>query len=611
MLKKTILAALLCSAIMAEAGAAEIKYTYAGNDYGNWGTGKKENYDVAMRINDPELVGKKITAINASLFATENISSTSVWLSKELKLEKKVNVPDISIAATPNRFGEMNVKLDAPYTITSEGVYVGYSFAVDELDDNTSSPLLLSTNVNENGFYLHTSRTVIKWLNYGTDRISATAVIEVTIEGDFPENAVGIKKLPIVYGEAGASTTVAVDILNYGSKPLTDIDYSYTIDGVTKNASCRLPSPVATDYVNASPVVLSFEMPENIGEYPFSVTIDKVNGMANASAAKSASTSLNTVSFVPRHRPVMEEYTGTWCGWCPRGWLALEKMNELYGSDFIGIAYHSGDPMETVAEDDYPVLVDGFPSATIDRGPVTDPYYGNAANGFGIETEWKNARDQFATASISLYAWWADAEKTKIEAASFTRFVKAETDADYALSYVLCADDLHSTDEDWDQSNYFAQPKYAPTYEGTELEVLCKMPESINDLHFNEVALIADTPEGIEGSIPATIELDKKIEDRYTFDTSDVKALIQNPDKLFVVAMVLDGKTGKIVNAIKAPVTAEAGIENVMPAEGVDTVSVRYTDLQGRVVKSPRAGIYVKTVRFSDGSVKSEKLFVK
>ena len=609
MLKRSILAAILCSAIMAEAGAAEISYTYAGNEYGSWGTKKKENYDVAMRINDPELVGKKITSINASLYATENISSTSVWLSKELKLEKKVNVPDISIAATPNAFGEMKVKLETPYTITEEGVYVGYSLAVDELDNVTSYPLLLSTSVNENGFYLHTSRSVIKWMNYGTDRINATAVIEVTIEGDFPENAVGIKPLSTIYGKAGASSTAAVDLMNYGSSPVTDIDYSYTIDGVTKNATYKLPTPAATDYVHPTTVMLSLDMPENIGEYPLDLTIDKVNGKANTASAKSATTTLNAVSFVPVHRPLMEEYTGTWCGWCTRGWFALEKMNELYPDDFIAIAYHNSDPMATVAETDYPVNASGFPSATIDRGPVIDPYYGSASNGFGIETDWKNARSQFTTASISLYAWWADAEKTKIEAASFTQFVNAETDADYALSYVLCANDLHSTDPDWDQHNYF--PSRASEYEGTELEALCKMPESINDLHFNEVALIADTPYGIEGSIPSTLEIGKSIEDRYTFDTSDVKPLIQNPDNLFVVAMVLDGKTGKVVNAIKAPVTAEAGIENVMPAEGVDEVAVRYTDLQGRVVKAPRAGIYVKTVKYSDGSVKSEKLLVK
>lgn len=59
MIKKAITTALLCSAILADAGAATINFTYAGKDYFAWGTGKKENYDVAMRIDNPELVGKK------------------------------------------------------------------------------------------------------------------------------------------------------------------------------------------------------------------------------------------------------------------------------------------------------------------------------------------------------------------------------------------------------------------------------------------------------------------------------------------------------------------------------------------------------------------------
>ncbi len=611
MLKKAITSAILGIMLVTEAGAATITYTYANEDYAFWGTRKKENYDVAIRIDDPRLIGKKITAINATLYATSGISHTSLWLSKELRLENRVNAPDItSVAVTPDTYGEMKATLDDPYVITGDGVYAGYSFATDELNEQTVNPLLLSTAVNKNGFYLHTSRSVLKWMNYGVDRLQATAVIDVKIEGDFPEYSLDLTSLPEIYGKAGTMGTVIAEIQNTGLEPVKEIEYSYTIDGVTKSAKYTFSTPVKTNFVNPAQASLTLETPEKTGAYDITLTIDKINGNNNMSEAKSAKTTFNSVSIVPKHLPLMEEYTGTWCGWCPRGWFALEKMNKLYGDEFIGIAYHNGDPMAVVPESDYPIIVNGFPSASIDRGEEMDPYYGLADDGFGIETAWKDARSIFAPATLGVYAWWTDDTQTAIDVTSFTKFVVAKEDADYRLAYVLCADDLHSVDTEWDQHNYY--PDYASKYIGTELYELCEMGSTINDLHFNEVALIADTPEGIDGSLPGDIEADKVIEDHYTFRTDGVKELIQNPAKLFVVAMIIDGKTGKVVNAAKGAVAFEAaGIDAVRATECEEVSSVRYTDLQGRIVKSPNAGVYVKTTRFKDGSIRSEKIMKK
>ena len=77
MLKKALTAIILGLAIVTEATAGSIKYTYAGNDYGEWGTKKKETYDVAIRIDNPALIGKKITAVNASIFAIEGMKDSN------------------------------------------------------------------------------------------------------------------------------------------------------------------------------------------------------------------------------------------------------------------------------------------------------------------------------------------------------------------------------------------------------------------------------------------------------------------------------------------------------------------------------------------------------
>jgi len=67
-------------------------------------------------------------------------------------------------------------------------------------------------------------------------------------------------------------------------------------------------------------------------------------------------------------RPVLEDYTGTWCGWCPRVAYAIELLEDA--TDFaIPIAIHRGDTMETTYAKKLlsAFNVEGFPTAFVDR----------------------------------------------------------------------------------------------------------------------------------------------------------------------------------------------------------------------------------------------------
>lgn len=598
-------------------GMSRVKYTYNDSEYGCWGKEKVESYDVAMRIDDPALIGKKVMSIVASLYAVENISDLSIWMTKELTLKDGKNAPDIiSVPVEINKVtGEMKVTFSKPYTITEDGVYIGYSLTVDELTADTRVPLLLSLATNENGFYLHTSRSVLKWTNY-VKSVPASAAIEVMVEGEFPESSVSIKAIKASAIKAGTTVSIPVEIMNQGGKAVNDIDYTYGFDGKRVSQHYTFPSPIPSDLVWSSSASLPVTTPSEIGEYTLTITIDKVNGMANEATKKTESAEVSVLSFVPRHRPVMEEYTGTWCGWCPRGWFAMEKMNELYPEDFIGIAYHASsgknlDPMHIT--DDFPSEGSGYPSATIDRGESVDPYLGSSNTPFGIELNWKDASDVTAICDVKTYAWWADAEKTVIDTKSYVRYIHDEEDADYSIGYVLIANDLHSTDKGWDQNNYY--PREARNYMGTELEVLCHMADPINDLHFNEVAIIAKDAKGVEGSLPSSIEMEKAYEHDHSFIAAEAVNLegvnlIQDKEKLEVVAMVIDNRTKKIINAYKAHVTPEAAIDNIESDAARTAVEVVYHDLQGRRVAAPTSGVYVKTTRYNDGSIVNDKVML-
>ena len=71
-----------------------------------------------------------------------------------------------------------------------------------------------------------------------------------------------------------------------------------------------------------------------------------------------------------------EEATGTWCGWCPRGAVALNWMDKDYKGFWQGIAVHNNDPMADLEYDNgigVQIAGAGYPSGIVDRGTTIDP----------------------------------------------------------------------------------------------------------------------------------------------------------------------------------------------------------------------------------------------
>ena len=140
---------------------------------GLWGTGKKETYDVAIRLNNPGLVGTTIKGVTICLPRTQAVSDLKVWMSKSLTLGtvdgKKQNIADITTqdADTAKAFKGEYIAFDQPYTITADGVYVGYTFTITAVGSDTAAanPVLLCYNTNEGGFYVHTTKKYMKWID--------------------------------------------------------------------------------------------------------------------------------------------------------------------------------------------------------------------------------------------------------------------------------------------------------------------------------------------------------------------------------------------------------------------------------------------------------------
>lgn len=610
-MKKSLLATLLMSSMAfgAFAEVATVDYTYADGKPLAYGKGKKETIDVAMCINNPGMAGMKVKGVRAYINTVNGLSETSIWLSKALTLESKVNVPDIaSYDVTPQsatldqyQIGMLAAQLDEPYVLTEEPVYIGYSMTVDDIStDAMKYPIVITGNINTDGFWLHMSKSVLKWTEY-SEKGGGVAYIVVEIEGDFPAYSVSPVSVKEIYAAENEPFMVEVSVSNIGANPVNEISYSYTVDGAGENVGLiQLEAPIQPSLTAVVPVEFTFEGISGIGTHEVSLTLGTVDNQINSSANKTLSFPVNVIPFVPKHRPLVEEFTGLWCGWCTRGYLAMEEfIPEAYGDDnWVGICWHNGDAMTVT--NSYPMNVSGFPSASVDRIAVIDPFYGSYNDEFGISIDIDNAISTIAIADIDLTA---SLEDGVITVNSSTRFIQDVENANYQVGYIITANGL--SDDTWGQSNYY--PSYSSSYRGSMLEELCSWPSTVYGLEFNYVAITTDGMRGVANSLPTAIKVNEPYAHEYTFNVANNK-YVSMTDDIVANAFIVNKANGRIVNANKVKITDVAGVNNI--ADDATVLSTSYVDLTGRKIAEPSNGIYIMVQKMSDGTVRTSKVMV-
>jgi hypothetical protein len=188
-----------------------------------------------------------------------------------------------------------------------------------------------------------------------------------------PNLDLAVSNIASISGLDGQNRDVTVEVINLGINTITsfDIDFLYNGNTISDNISgLNLQTGASMPVTLTSPIVLSS------GTYPCTATISNVNGMPfDDNPSNDISTSqIITIAPTPDKLVIGEEATGTWCGWCPRGAVALNYMDRDYHGYFQGIAVHNGDPMTNTDYDNgLAPYIGGYPSALVDRGSEIDP----------------------------------------------------------------------------------------------------------------------------------------------------------------------------------------------------------------------------------------------
>ena len=579
------------------------------SDMNQIGESAPQTYDVAMKVQDEAVVGTHIDKISFVLMKTLGISDVKVWLSTNLRVEGGKAVANLVEVPVENPQAGFNVvTLEKPYTIPAEGVYVGYSFTVNDATiDANQAPIVIAPYDGEEGLWIHSSKMYVGWTDITSD-VSGAAYLMVDVSGSsVKDDAAAPQAGETLYVKTGDAVNVTTQVVNHGSKGIASLDIDYTLNGTTTSKHYELVDPLGGFYGQSCEV--SDELPAiaEAGNYDLKVKVAKVNGQDNQDVVVEATSAVVALNTVPKKRTLLEEYTGTWCGWCVRGFVGLEKLAELYPDEYVLIAYHNSDPMEIMPSDYFPSRVEGFPTSWMDRAVEIDPYYGSGAAPLSVVNDLSERNKTFGQADIQLTASLNE-DNSAVVARSTTTFPYDNADSKYAIEYVLVANGLTGEGSDWEQSNYYSGENTGDA----NLAPFEQAESHVAGLKFNDVAVMMSEIGGIENSLPAAIKADETVSSNYTFYldfalNTSFMPVIQDVNNLYVVALLVNQKTGEVANAIKTKVEAydPTGIETVMKS-GLSTVTERY-NAAGQRITAPQKGLNI--IKLSNG--KTVKVMVK
>ena len=581
-------------------------WSYFNGSSSSWtglGTGSAATFHVAVKL--PEiLAGSTLKSINIPVVST-SMTSVTAWLKTNLDGENAVavSVPDNSFVVG----NYTNAPLTADYVIPAGDVYVGYTFTT-----TAAYPIAVVDGAIANSLYLKINDG--DWDDYsGGDYGLSPLQIAVT-NLNLPDYAVTFEDMESLTLTPNAAFKAQVLVDNSGKNAIESIDYTIEIDGQKTQKHLTLKSPIPAGINQKDIIEVEGVSIAEVRKYTVKVTLDKVNGQAN-SKSTSVSTQFTNVARVVSRRTVVEEFTGTGCGWCTRGWVGMEYLKDNYQDKFVGIAFHqynSSDPMYVANYASTRSLgISGAPSCSIDRQITVDPYYGT---GYGIWYDLEDYNAIFPVVDVTAKGVWNE-DQTAVDV---TAKVEALTSGiGFTVAYVLTADQLSGTTSAWKQTNYYYQ--YASRSLPTDPDLSQfgnggKNGQSSVFLTFNDVMIGSSYNSSGTNQASAIAGSDKAVlgtvyEGTHTVKmptATTLKNAIKN-DKVFANVLIISNETGEILNAARVKVMTQDEINGISELNADKRTEVARYSLDGRRLNAAQKGVNI--VKFEDGTTK--KVVVK
>ncbi len=158
---------------------------------------------------------------------------------------------------------------------------------------------------------------------------------------------------------------------------------------------------------------------------------------------------------------LLEQHTGTWCGWCPDGTVMMDEILKSYSSQVIGVKIHNEDamalPEETIIGN--ALGLPGFPTGSVDRRS-----FGGTV--FLDRGDWKStcqARMQ-QPAKAEVDCFYTLNRTTRVVRVEVIANIAEDMDFPLKFNAFVVEDDVTGAGSTYDQKNYLAG---RPGFEGS------------------------------------------------------------------------------------------------------------------------------------------------
>ena len=553
------------------------------------------------------------------------------------KADAKVVVPAADVKAVldklpANYVGPISVKLPTPFTIPADGALVGYSYDGKSSD---KSIVLAGISSEAAGCFFQYDYEGERNFESLSSIVGMSSSIQIGLDvSDCEANDATVSANPELTTLVKTKQQYPFYITNNSAKPITQLTYSISVDGVNgAEKSLDLSSPIEPMETASIPYTTAFE---DDGVHTVELNISKVNGNTNINKHSSAEYSIIALEKSADRVSVVEEHTGTWCGWCPRGHVALDLLNKQLGDKVVTLAGHFAngesqvDPMNILGDNitsqaerfaDYGLVAmtlssllggGGLPGAMFDRVVAADPYVG--AN----TTKGKNGTYEYGAtdlvnllkegnpseADFSMTASWADDKNTDIKVDLTTTFNYNRFGSfPYGVAFVLSENGMTGKGATWKQLNYYSKlagVNGASDFNNPDMAAWFKAGSYVSTTYDN-VVVQAWNPLGDAAIVDKSkTDIDKGEVIPFSTTLKVNSDLIQNYNNLTLSALLVNLNSLAVVNAAKVVLgNCAAGIEDVN-SEANNNVVSRY-NVNGMRINGAQKGLNI--VKLANGKV--------
>lgn len=568
------------------------------------------------------LKGCKLKGVSLVINNVSHVKDVNVWVSAALPVDYTTGdimnfTPDITGMAS----GQMtDIMFDTPYTIGDNNFYVGYTFTQTEMTtegDFYPLPIYDGSQEMDGGYWLYTSGTFPFWFNmygFGYGNLAMDLILDVS--DCEAQGSVKVGDIGIHTAKAGGELSMDIPLTN-GAGFVKDIDFTYTEGENTVTDHIKLDKPM-TRLSEMMPFTIQMNAPSDPSATPVALSIDQVNGKANAEDVLNESEgTIISISKEGARRTVYEAFTTIDD---PREVLAMAAyplLKEAVGDKMIAINAHfstsdeTPDPMTCDDYDDTGFTITGgtLPVYIFDRQLQTNPYYGRTGadqNGqyhFRTNEVFEQVNSRICEADFGLTANWVDEDKTKIEANTTSTFYFNSDEPFYAIGFVLTEDNVSyegTTQVNALSPDYEQWPGYKPEnntlFPDDDLKEYTTGPAAIeNPVNQNIVRGAWGALNGIDGSVEAfTNAIDQSFST--TLDISEKEVL--DKQNLKLVALLINLLDGSIANAAEVALGDNTVVGITNTGSDLNRVEARY-NIGGQQLSTPKKGLNI--VKLSNG----------